>query len=155
MKIKGVRALMIVALLLEVLNLLAIILMTLFQKVSKALMMSGAEVAEIFSLPVASAIKVIPMLIICIVAVVLFAGKVQATRIKSVLLVVFLCVIKWVAFGSRFLNTYMAKQGVDNFASYLALEGVIELVISPLQMVSFCLFCVACGAYYGMEERGE
>lgn len=155
MKIKGVRALMIIALLLEILNLLALIFLTIYQKTAKLLVMTDPEVMEIVSLPIGSAIKVIPVLIICIVAVALFMGKVDGTRIKSVLLVVLMCVIKGVASGNRFLNNFIATQGIDNYASYVALEGVAGLIISPLQMLSFCLFCVACGAYYGMEERSE
>lgn len=147
-----------IALLLEAIALLIVLLMTMGQKAVKPLALAESNLCDIITIPVGALISVIPILILFAISFFLLkknSGNNSKTHVIA-------CIIIAIAFHllTPYINALVLQvlatfQGVNYFASYNALESVISYAVSPFEIVSFTLFCLSLGGYYGMEGKKE
>lgn len=147
-----------IALLLESIALLVVLLMTIGQKVVKPLALASSDLNEIITIPVAALISVIPILVLFAISFFLMKKNNGSNSTTHVIVCITVAIVLHVLapyINSLVLQVFASLRGVNYFASYSALNSVINYAISPLETVAFTLFCLSLGGYYGMERKME
>ena len=147
-----------IALLLEAVALLIVLLMTMGQKAVKPLALTESDLCDIFTIPVGTLISVIPILILFAISFFLMKksnGNNSKTHVIACIIIAITFHVLTPYINSLVFQVFATLQGVNYFASYNALEYVISNAVSPFETVSFTLFCLSLGGYYGMEGKKE
>ena len=147
-----------VALLLKAVSVLLILVMTICQKAVRPLVLAPSDLNDIFTIPVELLVSVVPTLILFGISYFLIKknnGRNSTTHVVIFLTIalVFQALMPYI--NTLILRVYATFHGANQFAAYTALETAINYVISPIQGVSFALFCLSLGGYYGMERKPE
>lgn len=146
------------ALLLNFISVLLIILMTVFQKAIRPFILTSSNINDLFTIPVDMLISVIPKLLLFGISFFLIKKK-NGTGSKTHVITFFTVMLAFqilIPYINTFvLRVYMAFHSINEFEAYSVLETAINYIVSPLQVISFALFFLSLGGYYGMESKKE
>ncbi len=154
MKKKNVVILQTIALILQVVVLTMMILVTVFQAPLKELTNMGGDTSGVFAFPIDYCLQIILQLVLCAVAWWIFreAGPDAAVAKVVMLLVIWYLGGLLISGSSTLISSLISMQGVDALISYVALNSMLALIVTPVQRIASMLFFVTCGAYVSCKE---
>ncbi len=154
MKKKNVVILQTIALILQAVVLAMMVLVTVFQVPLKELTNMGGATAGVFAFPIDYCLQVILHLVLCTVAWCIFRNTESDGTVAEVVILLVIWYVGGLLISgcNGFISQVVAMKGVEALTSYVSLNSILALIVTPVQKIASMLFFVICGAYVGCKE---
>ncbi len=157
MRRSSVKKLQTAVLILQLIALVMLALVTVFQEPLKELTGMALGVESMFSIPIASLLLMFFQLILYVIAFFIFTKtRPVGTAVQAGVLIGILYIGQLVISGcGNIITQFVAFEGTYALANYSIVNSLVAMTASQVAGIASILFCFTCGGYVGVKDDAK